>query len=112
MLQQWEGFLEDLQHKDPIKFSAIKICRLQKKNENKIHIKVPSQAAKAEFETIRKDFLSSFQRKVNNFHIKSKYIEDETLKREIMTKRKLFDRFAEKNPVLRALDDLMKFDFS
>ncbi|WP_407481289.1 hypothetical protein [Elizabethkingia meningoseptica] len=95
-----------------MKFSAIKVCKLQKKDENKILIKVPSEAAKSEFETIRKDFLSAFQRKVNNFHIKSKYVEDETLQKEIITKRKLFDKFAEKNPILKELDDLMKFDFS
>ena len=112
LLHEWDLFLDDLHQKDPVAYSAIKVCRLQKKEENKILIKVPSQAAKLEFESVRKDFLSNFQRKVNNFHIKSKYVEDETLQKEIVTKRKLFDKFAEKNPILLELDDLMKFDFS
>ncbi|WP_234034138.1 hypothetical protein [Elizabethkingia sp. M8] len=112
LLHEWKLFLDNLQDDDPVKFSAIKVCKLQKKDENKILIKVPSEAAKSEFETVRKDFLSVFQQKVNNFHIKSKYVEDETLQKEIITKRKLFDKFAEKNPILKELDDLMKFDFS
>lgn len=37
---------------------------------------------------------------------------DMTIKKEIMTKRKIFEKFAEINPLLKDLDDLMKFDLT
>jgi len=101
-----------LQNKNILKYYVIKNCRLQKVSENKISIKVASDAMKEELKSIEGDFLSNFAKKVNNFHIKFSYEEDQTLQKEIITKRKLFDRFAEKNPFLKDLEDLMKFDFS
>lgn len=73
---------------------------------------MPSEIAKSEFESLKKDFLSMFQVKVNNFHVKIKYVKDESLHKEIITKRKLFDNFAKVNPVLVELDKIMRFDFS
>ena len=40
------------------------------------------------------------------------YKNDVSLKKEIVTKRKIFDKFAEINPVLKDLDDIFKFDFT
>ena len=37
---------------------------------------------------------------------------DVTLKKEIMTKRKIFDKFAEINTVLKELDEIFKFDLN
>jgi DNA polymerase-3 subunit gamma/tau len=34
------------------------------------------------------------------------------MKKEVITKRKIFERFVEINPVLKDLDDLMKFDLT
>ena len=95
----------------PVKFSAIKVCKLQKKDENKILIKYLLKLLNPSLRP-KKRFLSVFQRKVNNFHIKSKYVEDETCKKKSLPNENLFDKFAEKNPILKELDDLMKFDFS
>ncbi|QCX54507.1 hypothetical protein FGE20_10750 [Elizabethkingia sp. JS20170427COW] len=108
----WEAFLEDLHEEDSIKYSAVKACKLAKKEESKIEVRVPSEIAKSEFESLKKDFLSMFQVKVNNFHVKIKYVKDESLHKEIITKRKLFDNFAKVNPVLAELDKIMRFDFS
>lgn len=37
---------------------------------------------------------------------------DRALKVEPLTKRRIFDKFAQINPLLKDLDDLMKFDFN
>ena len=50
--------------------------------------------------------------KVNHVNIVIDYKNDVSMKKEIITKRKIFDKFAEINPVLRDLDDLFKFDFN
>ena len=50
--------------------------------------------------------------KVNHFNIVITYKNDISLKKEMVTKRKIFDKFAEINPVLKDLDDLFKFDFT
>jgi hypothetical protein len=50
--------------------------------------------------------------KVNNFNIIVEFSVDVTMKKEIITKRKIFDKFAEINPVLKELDDLFKLDFN
>jgi len=112
LLVEWKLFLDKLQNESIPKYLAIKNCILQKKNENEILVKVASEVMKEELKSIETEFLSGFKRKVNNFHVKFSYEEDQTLQKEIITKRKLFDRFAEKNPILKDLEDLMKFDFS
>ncbi len=110
--EHWSEFLVDLREKDPVKFAAISTCILLKAGENLINIKIPSQAVKAEMETVRRRFLNHFMHRVNNFSIKVEYVQDENLKKEILTKRKIFDKFAEINPALNDLEDLMRFDFS
>lgn len=110
--REWELYLKDLREKDAVKYSAVKVCKLEKLEEEIILVKVPSGLAKLEFKSIQKEYLTVLQTKVNNFHIKIKYKQDESLKKEVITKKKMFDKFAEKNPVLLKLDDLMKFDFS
>ena len=61
---------------------------------------------------MRSDFFNHFKHKVNHFNIVIEYKNDVSMKKEIITKRKIFDKFAEINPVLRDLDDLFKFDFN
>jgi len=77
-----------------------------------VEITYPSDSAKNEFEKVRADFFNHFMHKVNHFNIIIEYKNDVSLKKEIITKRKIFDKFAEINPVLRDLDDLFKFDFN
>lgn len=109
--EEWSGYLQELHGKDPVKFSAVQACTLTKSTENEVIVGVPSEVAQSEFKSIQREFLSIFERKVNNFHIKFRFKQDLSLKKEILTKKKIFDKFAKINPVLKELDDLMKFDF-
>ena len=109
---EWQKFLTGLQKKDIIIYSAISSFILKKKDENTIEITYPSDSAKSEFEKVRADFFNHFKHKVNHFNIMVEYKNDVTLKKEIMTKRKIFDTFADINPVLKELDDLFKLDFN
>ena len=101
-----------LQQKDIIIYNAINSFKLTKKDENIVEITYPSDSAKSEFEKVRSDFFNHFMHKVNHFNIVIEYKNDVSMKKEIITKRKIFDKFAEINPVLRDLDDLFKFDFN
>ena len=83
-----------------------------KKDENIVEIIYPSDSAKSEFEKIRADFFNHFMRKVNHFNIELQYRNDVSLKKEIITKRKIFDKFAAINPILREMDEIFKFDLS
>lgn len=109
---EWQIFLNDLMKKDDVAFYAVNTLKLNKSDENQIKILYPSDSAKTEFEKIRENFFNHFKRKVNNYKIEIIYKNDIGLKKEIMTKRKIFDKFAEINPVLKDLDDLFKFDFN
>ncbi|WP_233701991.1 hypothetical protein [Kaistella palustris] len=108
----WKKFLLGLQGSDVITFNAISSFKLKKKGEDTVEITFPSHSAKSEFEKVRGDFFNHFMHKVNHFNINVEFRNDVSLKKEMITKRKIFDKFAEINPVLRDLDDLFKFDFS
>ncbi|MGZ5272969.1 MAG: hypothetical protein ACXWCA_01485 [Kaistella sp.] len=110
--KEWQLFLTGLQRRDIIIFSAISSFKLQKKGEDTIEITYPSESAKSEFEKIRAEFFNHFMHKVNHFNIVIEYKNDITLKKEIMTKRKIFDKFAEINPLLKDLDEVFKFDLN
>ncbi|MBP7172757.1 MAG: hypothetical protein KBA33_01640 [Cloacibacterium sp.] len=112
MQSEWQLFLEELQEKDNVTYNAINAFKLSKKDENVVEILYPSDSAKSEFDKIQADFFNHFKRKVNNFKIEIVFRNDIGLKKEILTKRKIFDKFVEINPVLKDLEDLMKFDFS
>ena len=109
---EWSKFLEDIRKKDIVLYSAINGFRFSKLDEDTILVNYPSDTAKSEFEKVQGDFFNHFKRKVNHHTIKIDYRMDVGLKMEIVTKRSLFEKMAEKNPVLRDLDDLLKFDFS
>ena len=109
---EWKKFLEELRTKDILVFNAINSFILKKKEEDIVEVTYPSDSAKSEFEKIRSDFFNHFMHKVNHFNIILQYKNDISLKKEIMTKRKIFDKFAEINPVLRELDEVFKFDFN
>ncbi|REC66911.1 hypothetical protein DRF59_10260 [Chryseobacterium flavum] len=105
--------LKQLQRKDGFVFNAVKTFKLIKAEENKIKVLYPSDSAKAEFDKISGDFFNHFKRKVHNHIIEIEYQRDvENLKIEVMTKRKIFEKYIEKNPLLKDLDDLMKFDLT
>ncbi len=98
--------------KDDVAFYAVNTLKINKSDENEIKILYPSDSAKTEFEKIREGFFNHFKRKVNNYKIEIIYKNDTSLKKEIITKRKIFDNFAKINPIIRDLDDLFKFDFN
>ncbi len=108
--EEWQIFLDDLMKKDDVAFYAVNTLKLSKSDENEITILYPSDSAKTEFEKIREDFFNHFKRKVNNYKIEIVYKNDTGLKKEIPTKRKIFDKFAGINPVLRDLEELFRFD--
>lgn len=113
MQAEWNLFLRQLRHKDPFVFNAINTFKLQKVNEKQIRVLYPSDSAKIEFDKISNDFFNHFKTKVGNHSLQLEYIRDqENLKVEIPTKKKIFENFVSKNPLLKDLDDLMNFDLS
>ena len=109
---EWNIFLKDIQKRDALGYNAINSFQLRKKEENIVEVTYPSESAKGEFEKIRSEFFNHFMHKVNHYNISIEYKVDLTMKKEIITKRKIFDKFAEINPVLRDLDDVFKLDFN
>ncbi|WOC50993.1 hypothetical protein BPO_0346 [Bergeyella porcorum] len=110
--EEWRLFLGELRKKEPLIFNAIYGFRLSKKDENTIQVNYPSDTARAEFSKVQGDFFNHFKHKVKHFKIEVIYQMDVALKKEIETKRSLFEKMMEKNPLLKDLDDLLKFDFS
>lgn len=109
---EWQEFLKRLKVKDVIIYRAIKNFILHKEDEDTVCVKYSSELAKTEFDKVRTDFFNHFQTKVNHYNINIIYKTDPQLKQEIITKRKIFDRFVEINPVLKDLNDLLDFDLS
>ena len=93
-------------------YNAINGFKFSKLDEDTVIINYPSDTAKAEFEKVQGDFFNHFKHKANHFRIKIEYRMNFALKKEIVTKRTLFEKMAEKNPLLRDLDGIFKFDFS
>lgn len=110
---EWKIMLKQLQIKNNFVFNAVKTFKLVKADEHKIKVLFPSDSAKVEFDKISGEFFNHFRRKVQNYTIEIEYERDvENLKIEVVTKRKIFEKFVEKNPLLKDLDDLMKFDLT
>lgn len=110
---EWKIMLKQLQVKNNFVFNAVKTFKLVKAEEHKIKVLFPSDSAKVEFDKISGEFFNHFKRKIQNHIVEVEYVRDvENLKIEVVTKRKLFEKFIEKNPLLKDLDDLMKFDLT
>lgn len=110
---EWTKFLKELlSSNNMVTWNAINGFKLVKISENQIQVNYSSDSAKKEFETIEGDFFNHFKHKVNNFRIEVIYQEDISLRKEVLNKRKIFEQYMEINPVLRDLEDLMRFDFS
>lgn len=112
MENAWQKFLDEIKNQDIVLYSAISNFKVSKKDEVTVQISYSSESARSEFEKVQSDFFNRFKRKVNNFKIKTEFKMDMALKKEIVTKRTIFEKFAEINPLLNDLDELMKFDFS
>ncbi|WP_241775014.1 hypothetical protein [Chryseobacterium sp. ERMR1:04] len=110
---EWNLLLKQMQSKNTFVFNAIKAFKLVKIDEHNIQVSYPSDSAKVEFDKISGEFFNHFKRKVHNYSIEIEYKRDfESLKVEVVTKKSIFEKFIEKNPLLKDLDDLMKFDLS
>ncbi|SHM90949.1 hypothetical protein SAMN05444360_12133 [Chryseobacterium carnipullorum] len=110
---EWNLMLKQLQKRSSFIFNAVKAFKLVKSGENTIKVLYPSDSAKVEFDKIAGEFFNHFKTKVHNHSIEVDYQRDfDSLKIEVVTKRKIFEKFIEKNPVLKDLDDLMKFDLT
>ncbi|WP_258319553.1 hypothetical protein [Chryseobacterium chendengshani] len=110
---EWNLLLLHLRTKDPVIFSAIKSFKLKKIDEKIIQIQYPSGSAKLEFDKISTEFFNHFKHKVNNHSIVFEFKhEPQNLRQEILTTKKKFEKFVEINPLLKDLDDLMKFDLT
>lgn len=110
--REWNLFLNELQQKNTVLYYAVNTLKIHKKAENLVHILYPSDSVKSEFEKVQAEFFNHFKRKVNNYKIEIEFSNDVTLKKEIVTKRSIFEKFVEINPVLKDLDDLLKLDLS
>lgn len=109
---EWQIFIQNLKKEDIVIYSAINNFIISKLDENTIEVAYPSETARVEFDKVRDLFFNHFRHKVNHFKIEITYKLTPSLKTEILTKRKLFDKLAEINPVLKNLNELMRFDFS
>jgi DNA polymerase-3 subunit gamma/tau len=110
---EWNLMLKQLQTRNSFIFNAVKTFKLIKTGENTIKVLYPSDSAKVEFDKIAGEFFNHFKTKVHNHAIVIDYQRDfDNLKIEVLTKRKVFEKFIEKNPLLKDLDDLMKFDLT
>lgn len=110
---EWNLFLKQIQFKQAVVYNAVKSFKLVKIDETHVQVLYPSDSAKVEFDKISGEFFNHFKRKVLNYSIEIDYKKDvQNLKIEVVTKKKIFEKFIEKNPLLKDLDDLMKFDLS
>ncbi len=109
----WAVFLQEIQQKDVVIYNAISGFRLRKVDEAIVRIAYPSDTAKSEFDKVSHDFFTHFRHKVNNYRFGIEYVMDNVnLKKEVMTKRTLFEKYVQINPLLKDLDDLFKFDLN
>ncbi len=110
---EWNAFLNEIQEKDVVIYNAISGFKLRKMDEDTVQVKYPSETAKAEFEKVRADFFNAFKHKVNHQRLQVEFkLDTVNMKKEIVTKRGLFEKYVQINPVLKDLDDLFKFDFN
>ncbi|MCY0968569.1 hypothetical protein [Chryseobacterium wangxinyae] len=110
---EWNLLLMQLKTTDPVVHSAIKSFKLLKVDEKKIEIQYPSSSAKSEFDKVSPEFFNHFRHKVNNHSIVFDFKhEPQNLRQEVLTTKKIFEKFTEINPLLKDLDDLMKFDLT
>ncbi len=108
----WNKYLNGLKTTDIVIYSAVNGFKFLKTSENTIEVHYPSESAKSKFDKIHAEFFNKFRHKVNHFNLNIEFKLDVALKREVITKRSIFDKYCEINPVLKDLDDLIKFDFS
>jgi len=110
---EWNLLLMQLRTKGDVIYNAIKSFRLEKIDEKVIQIQYPSNSAKVEFDKISIEFFNHFKHKVNNHSIVFEFKhEPDNLSQEVLSTKKKFEKLVKKNPLLKDLNDLMKFDLT
>lgn len=110
---EWTQFIKQLKYQDAFIYNAIKNFKVDKKDEKTILVAYPSDSAREEFEKVSPSFFNNFRRKIGNSLIEVEYQKDaENLKVEMITKKVIFEKLVEINPVLKDLDELLKFDMT
>lgn len=112
MQEEWQRFLEEIKTQNVVAYNAICNFKFTKIGEDQIRINYPSESAKTEFDAIQSDFFNGFKHKVKHFKIETEFVLDHAIRQEVVTKRSVFEKMLKINPLLKDLDDLMKFDFS
>lgn len=102
----WYRFLKSLE--DTL---TLKTLQLKKKEGYTVEIHYPSDYSRNEFHKVQPEFISLLKKSTNNYHIEIVFIKDQNLVVKQESKRDKFNRYVEINPVLKDLDDLVRFDF-
>ncbi|PIE50120.1 MAG: hypothetical protein CSA38_04820 [Flavobacteriales bacterium] len=112
VLREWETFLTEIEQKDKLIHFAINGFKVSKKGDD-IQINYPSVSSKVEFEKVSREFLSRLKQNLNNHYISIDYqINVKEMKKEVVTKRKIFEQFCDKNPLLNDLNQIFQFDLN
>lgn len=109
----WQKFLEDIRKEDLVVYNAISGFKLKKTEEHRLEIRYPSFTAKAEFDKVSKDFFNGFMHAVNNHSIEFTFENmGGKMKKQAVTKKTIFEKYCEINPLLRELDSIFKLDLN
>lgn len=108
----WQQFLSELKQKEFFIYNAICDFKINKLDENTLKIQYPSETAKTEFDKISPQFFSEFKHKVNHFSVEAQFEINHRMKKEKITRRKIFEQLAEKNPLLNELNSIFNFDLT
>ncbi|AGC40409.1 DNA polymerase III subunit gamma/tau [Riemerella anatipestifer] len=110
--KEWKHFLKKLAREDMVTFNAVQNFTIEKAEENKICIRYTSESARVEFEKVSPQFFNDFKHKFNNYRVKFDFEKAERVIIKKETKRDLFNKMVEVNPLLKDLQELMQFDFN
>lgn len=108
----WKNYLEKLQAEKNLISHAIGSFVLKKTSEATITIQYASDASRSEFEKVQSEFSNQFRTSVHNQKVQFEFEKNHQIKKEIVTKRTVFEKMAKKNPALLELDKEFKLDLS
>ncbi|MEJ8589989.1 hypothetical protein JSO54_01875 [Riemerella anatipestifer] len=110
--KEWKHFLKKLAREDMVTFNAVQNFTIEKAEENRVCIRYTSESARVEFEKVSPQFFNDFKHKFNNYRVKFDFEKAERVIIKKETKRDLFNKMVEVNPLLKDLQELMQFDFN
>ncbi|WP_154137916.1 hypothetical protein [Riemerella anatipestifer] len=112
--KEWKHFLKKLasDSEGMVTFNAVQNFTIEKAEENRVCIRYTSESAKVEFEKVSPQFFNDFKHKFNNYRVKFDFEKAEQVIIKKDTKRDLFNKMVEVNPLLKDLQELMQFDFN